>query len=246
LVSIITPAYNCEKYIAECIDSVINQTYKNWEMIIVDDCSTDDTCAVVERFSSSDPRIRLIRRTENGGPARTRNTALKAANGRYIAFLDSDDLWLPKKLERQLAFMEIKGAALSYTQYRRFTEDSKQPGPLISVPSFFTYRQLLQNTGIACLTVIIDTKFTGPIEMPLVQHEDYALWLKILKRGIVAQGLMEDLARYRITETSVSGNKVKSAIWVWRIYRDIEKLSIPDAARCFINYAWHAYGKRKA
>lgn len=215
-------------------------------MLIVDDCSTDATCSVIERYSASEPRIRLIRRTENGGPARARNTALKAAMGRYIAFLDSDDLWPPEKLERQLAFMDEKGAALSYTLYRQFTEDSDHPGRVISLPCSFNYRQLLKNTGIACLTVIIDTKFTGPINMPLVRHEDYALWLKLLKLGVVAQGLMEDLARHRITKASVSGNKLKSATWVWRIYRDIEKLSISYAAWCFLNYGWHAYRKHRA
>jgi teichuronic acid biosynthesis glycosyltransferase TuaG len=214
-------------------------------MIIVDDCSTDDTCNIVTQRMQADQRIQLIKLSSNQGPAVARNTALHAAKGRYIAILDSDDLWLPEKLERQLVFMAEKGAAMSYTLYRRFFEDSSTPGAVISLQSSFNYRQLLKNTGIACLTVIIDTKITGRIEMQPVRHEDYALWLKLLKRGIVAQGLMEDLARYRISKASVSGSKLKSVSWVWRIYRDIEKLSMPYAAWCLLNYGWHAYRKHK-
>lgn len=244
-VSIITPAYNAALLIFHAIESVQAQTYTDWEMLIVDDCSKDNTCAIVEGYALADPRIHLIRQFENGGPAKARNTALKAASGRYIAFLDSDDLWLPEKLERQLAFMAEKNAAISYTLYRRFTENKDQPGKVITLPGSFSYRQLLKNTGIACLTVMIDTNITGPLEMQLVRHEDYALWLELLKRGLVAQGLMEDLARYRIAKTSVSGNKLRSVSWVWRIYRDVEKLSLLYASWCLLNYGWRAYRKHK-
>lgn len=244
-VSIITPAYNAALLISHAIESVQAQTFTDWEMLIVDDCSTDNTCDIVEHYALSDPRIHLIRQSENGGPAKARNTALKAASGRYIAFLDSDDLWLPEKLERQLVFMAEKDAAISYTLYRRFTDNKDQPGRVISLPESFNYLQLLKNTGIACLTVMIDTKITGPLEMQFVRHEDYALWLELLKRGLVAQGLMEDLARYRIAKTSVSGNKLRSVSWVWRIYRDVEKLSLLYASWCLLNYGWRAYRKHK-
>lgn len=244
-VSIITPAYNAAHLIAQAIESAQAQTFTEWEMLIVDDCSTDSTCSIVENYALSDPRIHLIRQLENGGPAEARNTALKAASGRYIAFLDSDDLWLPNKLTRQLAFMAEKNSAISYTLYRRFSDDKDYPSDIISLPTSFNYHQLLKNTGIACLTVMIDTKITGPLEMQLVRHEDFALWLKLLKRGIVAHGLMEDLARYRIAKTSVSGNKLRSVSWVWKIYRDIEKLRLPYAAWCLLNYGWRAYRKHK-
>jgi teichuronic acid biosynthesis glycosyltransferase TuaG len=246
VVSIITPAFNANRTIAQAIESVQAQTFQNWEMLIVDDVSTDDTCAIVEKYVKVDGRIRLLRQRINGGPARTRNVALKVATGRYIAFLDSDDLWLPGKLERQLAFMAEKGAVLSYTLYRRFTGTSDQPGSLISLPRLFSYQRLLKNTGIAgCLTVIIDTEFTGPIEMPVVRSEDYALWLSLLRRGFVAQGLMEDLGRYRVSKSSVSSNKLKTACSVWNIYRDLEKLSVPYAAWCLGNYAWNAYRRNR-
>ena len=244
-VSIVTPAYNASLLIPQTIASVQSQTLKDWEMLIVDDCSTDETCAVVQRYAASDSRIKLICHSGNGGPARARNTALSAASGCYIAFLDSDDLWLPDKLERQLAFMGEKDAAFSYTLYRQFTENSEQPKKIILLPTSFSYRSLLRNTGIACLTVMIDTQKTGPIKMPLVRHEDYALWLNVLNRGIVAHGLMEDLARYRVAKGSVSGNKLRSVTWVWRIYRDVEKLSLPYAAFCLLNYGWRAYRKHR-
>lgn len=244
-VSIVTPTFNSALLITQAIESVQAQTFSDWEMIIVDDYSIDDTCTVVRRYIASDSRIRLISKAENGGPATARNTALKSAKGRYIAFLDSDDLWLPTKLQHQLDFMAEKNAALSYTLYRRFTENSDLPGGIINLPNSFTYHGLLKNTGIAgCLTIIIDTEQTGSVEMTLVHHEDYALWLSLLKRGFVAHGLQVDLARYRVSNTSVSGNKIKSASWVWNIYRNIEKLSIPYAAWCFLNYGWRAYQRR--
>jgi teichuronic acid biosynthesis glycosyltransferase TuaG len=246
VVSIITPAFNSSKLIGQAIRSVQLQTFKNWEMIIVDDCSTDDTPAVVTRYAAEDSRIRLICRSENGGPARARNAALKSAKGRYIAFLDSDDLWLSKKLELQLAFMAEQNSAFSYTLYRRFTDDSAQPGRLVSLSQSFDYRSLLKNTGIGCLTVMVDCELTGPIEMPLVRAEDYALWLGLVKRGFIAHGLQVDLARYRVAEGSVSGNKLKSASWVWFIYRNVEKLSISDAAWCFLNYVWKVLIRRMA
>lgn len=244
-VSIITPAFNASRTIAQTIRSVQCQTFKNWEMIVVDDRSTDDTYAIVEEFAASDNRIRLQQQPINGGPARARNAALKTATGRYVAFLDSDDYWLPEKLERQLAFMAARDAVLSYTLYRRFRHESESLGPLVQLPHTLAYKDLLKNTAIACLTVIVDRERTGYIEFPLIRHEDYALWLRLLKQGFVAYGLMEDLARYRVSSGSVSGNKLKSAAWVWSIYRNVENLSLTYASWCFANYVWNAF-KRNA
>lgn len=240
-VSIITPAFNASRTIGQTIRSVQGQTFQNWEMIVVDDRSTDDTCAIVKNFAASDSRIRLQQQLINGGPARARNAALKTAEGRYIAFLDSDDYWLPEKLERQLTFMTAKDVALSYTFYRRFREGGESLEPLVQLPRTLAYKDLLKNTAIACLTVMVDRERTGPIEFPVIRHEDYALWLRLLKQGFVAHGLMEDLARYRVSGGSVSGNKLKSATWVWNIYRTVEKLSLPYASWCFVNYVWNAY-----
>jgi teichuronic acid biosynthesis glycosyltransferase TuaG len=214
-------------------------------MIIVDDCSTDDTVAVIKNFAASDERIRLLRQPANAGPANARNAALKAARGRYVAFLDSDDLWLPRKIELQLAFMAKNRAALSYTAYRRFDPSSQRTGVLIPARPTFNYRALLGNPGIACLTAIVDRERTGAFLMPLVRHEDFALWLSLLRGGLEARGLNVDLARYRVSEASVSSNKVRSAQWVWSIYRDVEGLSLPYAGWCLTHYAINAVRKRR-
>lgn len=243
LVSIITPAYNAVQFIAQTIESVQNQTYSNWEMIIVDDCSRDETVKKVQTYAALDKRICLIKQKHNGGPATARNTALKAANGRYTAFLDSDDLWLPEKLDRQLAFMQQHDYAFTYTSYRRISENAEICGRIMPVPAALNYRQLLRNTAIATSTVLIDRDKTGPFSMTQTYYDDYVLWLTLLKRGQSAHGLQEDLMRYRIVRKSVSRHKLNSARWVWRTYRDVEKLALPYAAWCFLNYAWRACRK---
>jgi len=209
-------------------------------MIVVDDCSTDATADILRSFAAGDSRIRYVRHSQNGGPARARDTALKLAKGRFIAFVDSDDLWLPNKLEGQLAFMREKDAAISFTQFRRINRDATQCGGSIRIPPSLTYRQLLKNTAITTSTVILDRAKTGEFSIINTYYDDYALWLELLRRGFVAHGLQEDLTRYRVVGRSVSRNKLRSAFWVWRIYRDIEKLNLPYAMWCFANYTWHA------
>ncbi len=243
-VSIIVPAYNAARFIGETIKSVQSQTYKAWEMIIVDDCSSDNTCDIVEAIGESDERVTLIRHTRNGGPSAARNSALKAAKCRYIAFLDSDDMWLPLKLERQLAFMNKGEIRFSFTQYRRFY-DACDHGRIIPIPLQIDYRGLLKNTAIATSTVIVDREMTGPFKMVNTYYDDFALWLDLLKRGITAHGLQEDLMRYRIVAKSVSRHKGKSALWVWRTYRNVEHLGLFYSAWCFVNYAARAYVKYK-
>lgn len=243
LVSIITPAYNAARFIAQTIESVQNQTYVNWEMIIVDDCSRDETVKQVQAFAKLDKRICLIEHKLNNGPAIARDTALKAAKGRYIAFLDSDDLWLPEKLAHQLNFMKKQDYAFTFTSYRRLSENADACGRIIPVPLKLNYQQLLRNTAIATSTVLINRDRTGSFKMTKTYYDDYALWLTLLKRGFIAHGLPEDLMRYRIVRKSVSRHKLNSAKWVWRTYRDVEGLTLPRAAWCFLNYAWHAYRK---
>jgi teichuronic acid biosynthesis glycosyltransferase TuaG len=244
-VSVITPAYNAAGLVGQAIRSLQTQTFPDWEMLIVDDCSTDNTVAVIEQFAMSDERIRLLRSPTNAGPASARNAALMVAKGRYVAFLDSDDLWLPRKLELQLAFMAENGAALSYTAYRRFQTHPELAGPLIAARPAFDYRALLKNPGMACLTVMVDRERTGLFSMPLVRHEDYALWLGLLRRGLESRGLNLDLARYRVSEASVSSNKLRSAKWVWDIYRNNEGLNLPYAGWCLAHYATNALRKRR-
>lgn len=244
LVSVITAAYNAETFIAETIASVQAQSFDDWEMLVADDASSDRTADLVAAIAAEDHRIHLLHLDQNGGVARARNTCLEAARGRYIAFLDSDDLWLPRKLERQIAFMKERDAAVSYTAFRRIDESGAQIGRLVTVPSHLTYRQLLKNTAIATLTGMVDTRKTGTIRMAEARRDDFILWLSLLKRGFTAYGLQEDLARYRVVRGSLSSKPKRSATWVWTVYRDIEKLNPFYAAWCLAHYGARALLKR--
>lgn len=242
-VSVITPAFNARRFISETVRSVMTQTFSDLEMLIVDDCSKDDTAEIVRDLGRADARVRLIQHRENAGPATARNTALEQAQGRYIAFLDSDDLWLPGKLEAQVTFMRDRDAALAYTQYRRISETGEPISPVIPIPARLDYRGLLKNTAMATSTVVVDRAKTGPLRMIRTYYDDFALWLTILKRGFVAHGLREDLMRYRVVTGSWSRNKLRSAYYTWRVYRDVERLGAAYAAWCLVHYAWNGYRK---
>lgn len=245
LVSVITPAYRAERFIGETIASVQAQTHGDFEMLIADDVSPDGTAAVVEAIAARDPRIRLLRRPRNGGPAASRNTALEAARGRFIAFLDSDDLWLPHKLETQLRFMAETRAPLTYTRYRRIDDEGGLLSGVVPVPDRLDYRALLGNTAIVTSSVVIDREITGDFRMPSAFYDDFACWLAILRRGHVARGVQEDLTRYRVLARSWSRNKLRSAWQVWRAYRDVERLSILESADAFVSYAVNALRKQR-
>lgn len=244
LVSVVTPAYNSASFILGTIESVRSQSYSHWEMIIVDDRSQDDTYEIVEREAQLDSRIRLIRLDQNSGTAIARNIAMDAARGRYVAFLDSDDLWLPEKLEKQLEFMREKNSAFSFTSYRKINESGEEIGDPVAVPEWVDYRKLLKNTAIGCLTVMLDREKTGHLSMGTMRsRQDYVLWFALLKRGLIAHGIQSDLARYRIVSNSISRNKFKAARTVWKLYREVEELSLPYSLWCFSNYALRAYVK---
>ena len=243
LVSIITPAYRVEKIVQETIDSVISQTYTNWELLVADDCSPDSTAAVVERAGGVDPRVRLIKCAVNGGPAAARNAALRQANGRWIAFLDSDDLWLPTKLSETLEFAISRNSALTFTGFRRISFDGRSAGRYVPVPDRLTYRQLLGNTAIATSTVVVDRALVGDVLMRPVYYDDFVCWLEILKRGHVAHGVNKDLMRYRVVTNSVSRNKRRSASEVWRTYRTVENIGRIQSAWYFVNYSIRALRK---
>jgi teichuronic acid biosynthesis glycosyltransferase TuaG len=245
LVSIITPSWNVESLIGETIESVQTQTHADWELLIADDCSTDNTAAVIEGYAAQDPRIKLIRQARNSGPALARQAAIERAQGRFLAFLDSDDLWLPTKLERQLGFAQQRRAALSFTAFRRINENGTVTGRLIPVPDTLNYDQLLKNTSIATLTALVDREIAGNIAMKNEPYDDFCLWLSILKPGHVAHGLDEDLARYRVRGVSVSSRPLRSAGWVWHIYRNVERLSPVKSAWCFANWGARAWLKRR-
>lgn len=244
LVSIITPAYKAAGYIDHTIRSVQKQTYGTWELLIVDDGSPDNTAEVVLRYCALDSRIKLIRQ-KNAGPAMARQAALDAANGKFIAFLDSDDCWLPEKLALQLDFMEKTAASFTYTSFRRVDSSGQIVGHRVRIPGSLTYRQLLGNTAIATSTVVIDREKTGAFRMTRTFYDDFVLWLGLLKRGHTAYALDIDLMRYRVVSQSVSRNKFRSMRMVWKTYREIENLGWLVSAISFISYAFHAWRKYK-
>lgn len=247
LVSIITPSWNSEAYIETTVRSVQAQTYENWEMIIVDDCSSDHTTELIEAMAETDKRIRLFRQDVNGGAAKARNRALEQAAGRYVAYLDSDDIWCPEKLEKQLNFMKEKNCAFSCTSYE-VINDEGQPLqkyvymlPKVDYVGFLT-NNLLQTVGIMVDTEIVDR---ACLVMPDIRRrQDAATWLQILKAGHACYGLPEILAAYRRVPNSLSSNKWKAVKGVWSLYRDIEKLSLPFSCYCFVRYAVLAVWKR--
>lgn len=243
-VSIITPMYNAKRYIAQTIQSVLAQTYPDWEMIIVDDCSTDDSPAIVQEFARTDQRIRYFRQPENCGIACARNVAIGFAVGKYIAFLDSDDLWKPKKLERQLEFMHGNGAHFCHTACEVIDAEGNLTGQVRHVPETVAYQQLLKGNPIACLTVLIDREYFADIEMPQIPHEDYAAWLNLLKTGETAYGLDEVLAQYRLVGDSASADKRRAAVWNWNIFRHYLKLPLWKSCWCFVGYVYHALRRR--
>ena len=240
-VSIITPAYNSGKYIDETIQSVINQTHKNWEMIIVHDCSSDDTQLIVKEYASKDKRIKLISNKENYGVAISRNIGLKKAKGKYVAFIDSDDLWDKEKLKKQLVFMENNTIYFSFSSYQKFDSNSGKKEKVINVPLVITANEILENTIIGCLTVMINREKIGDFYMPNLNHmEDNATWYSILKKGYNAYGIQEILAYYREGTASLTSSKAKAALQQWRVYRDYFHFTVMQSVTYFVKWGYHA------
>ncbi len=245
LVSVITPSYKSEKFIAQTIESVLAQTYKNWEMIIVDDVSSDNSNKIIEKYINKDSRIKLIKLEINSGPAIARNRAIKEAKGRYIAFLDADDLWKAEKLEKQIDFMNKSNLSFTYSSYDLIDEEDNDLGSF-KTKDKITYDELLKTNSIGCLTAIYDTERLGKIYMPnILKRQDYGLWLKILKKINKTQGIVEPLATYRILKNSVSSNKLKAAKYQWKIYREVENINIFKSLYYFIHYTYNGLKKYK-
>ncbi len=240
LVSVIMPAYNCQAFLKESVSSVIEQTYPGWELLIVNDASTDDTLPIARRLAATDSRIRVISLEKNGGVANARNVGVAAANGRYVAFLDSDDLWLPEKLNDADAFHAEFRCSVQPSLSTAASATTEISANLFPSPEKVSYNQLLRGNVIGCLTVVIDrTKVPDP-SMPAIRHEDYVTWLRILRSGNTAFGISQDLARYRVGSGSVSADKKRAAAWTWNIYRNIEGLSLARSSWFFLNYFVHA------
>ena len=245
LISVIMPCYNMEKYISDSIMSVRQQTYPNWELLIVDDNSTDATASVVENHCRQDTRIQCTVKPNHSGIADTRNQCLKMAKGRYLAFLDSDDVWHPEKLERQLQFMTERNIGFSYSSYDCIDETGKPLEKSVKTAGNLDYDAYANNTIIGCSTVMVDKSIVGEVVVPNFRtSEDTATWLNILKKGFLAYAIDEPLTSYRIRQHSASSNKLKASSDLWRVYRKQEKMSLFKAFGCFVSYAFHAVKKR--
>ena len=245
MVSIITPCYNAEKYLAQTIESVLSQTCQDWEMLIVDDCSSDGSAQIIEEYARKDSRIKYLKTDRrSGSPTLPRNIGIENAGGRYIAFLDSDDLWLPGKLDSQLnAIKKNKDAAIVFSYYEKIAEDGTRSGRVIKSPASVTYDKLLRGNVIGCLTGMYDVDKVGKTYFVNEGHEDYILWLSILKKGYTAVNTEDLQALYRVRESSLSSDKGKAVRWQWRIYRDVEKLNLFKSLFCFTCYAFKAIVK---
>lgn len=221
IVSIITPTYNASKYIEATIKAIQAQTFQDWELIITDDYSSDNTIQIVEEFVKDDKRIKLFVLSENGGGGIARNNSIKHAVGRYIAFCDSDDCWFPTKLEKQLAFMEEKRCALSYSSYMTSDESGGING-IVVCPSQITYKSILRDNKIGCLTAIYDTSMIGKVYLPLIRkRQDWGLMIKVLKKCKVAYGLKEPLAIYRLVTNSISRDKQSLIKYNIGLYQEV-------------------------
>lgn len=229
LVSVIMPTYNCGKYILQSLDSVIAQTIKDWEVQIVDDCSTDNTAEVLKPYLEKYPNIHYYVLKHNSGPAAARTEAIKRATGKYIAFLDSDDLWKPDKLEKQIAFMEKTGAKFSATGYNWMNENGDDLHTALIPPPKTDYkRMILLSNPIGNLSVMYDQETLGKFEVPQIKkRNDFALWLKILKKTKYCYGMEEILGTYRIGRTdSISNNKLRQVRYHWQLYHKIERHNV--------------------
>lgn len=243
LVSVIMPAYNAADTIVDAIQSVVDQTHATWELLVVDDCSNDDTYSAAQNFSSKDSRISVYRLRKNGGVANARNFALERARGRYIAFLDSDDIWTCSKLELQLRTIKELNTGLCYGSYKRMSHAGNVENRVIPVPSNMSVKRLLRGNCIVMSSAIIDRHHFPQIKLRPVYFDDLVLWHEILTAGCLSVGIPEPLVYYRLTEGSISRNKFKSASEVWKIYRDQFGMKLPKSLYYFTFYSFNGIYK---
>ncbi len=243
LVSIIIPNYNGERFLQECLQSVQVQTYQNWEAIVVDDGSQDKSVAIIRNFATKDPRFKPVFLNKNQGVARARNLAMKMTTGKYIAFIDADDVWLPEKLSLQISFMEKNNINLSYSSYFTFDGNGKILN-FFKAPEKISYKDFLKTSSLGNLTGVFNAQELGKIYVkPYPIRVDYMLWAEILKRSVLAVGIEKPLALYRISPSSISKNKLKAAKWQYKVYRDFLKLSLPATLYYMLSYGY--YGIKK-
>ena len=238
-VSIIMPAHNAAKTIKESIDSVLSQTFTDWDLLVINDSSIDETEQIVSEYTRKDSRIRLLYTDKSvGKPFYPRNIGIKAAEGRFIAFLDSDDVWLATKLEKQIPLFDDEKVAIVFSYYEKFAtnEAETKKNRVIKSPASVSYNSALYGNPIGNLTGVYDSKKIGKVFYEDAGHEDYILWLTILKKGFIAKNTNTVEARYRVAEKSVSSNKGKSASWTWNIYRKTLGFNIVKSVFCYGMY----------
>lgn len=239
-ISIILPLYNASRFIGEAIVSVQAQTHTDWELLVVDDVSTDNSAAIVQKYAAKDKRIKLLQHSKNAGAAQARNTGIKNATGRYIAFIDADDVWLPNKLEKQLQFMHTNKLAFTYSSQLLIDANGKEKGRFITKP-VIDYRSMLKTCWVGCCTAMYDTEIVGKQYFETQRgQEDYILWLQIMKQIGTTKGIIEPLAKYRAVSGAVSANKIAAAKRQWKVYRELEKLNLMQSSYYFIHYAVNA------
>ena len=245
LVSVIMPSFNTGRWIEQAISSVCAQTFDDWELLIVDDCSTDDSLEKIYKWTNKDSRITLVRGGQKLGPVNARNCALATARGRFVAFCDSDDIWTPEKLERQLGVMESLKQAICCTAYNRINEEGYTIGAPIVPPSLIGIERLLLTNDVGMSTSLIDTEICGSIRLPsIARRQDYALWITLASKGYAAVGVPEPLVSYRVRRNSLSSNKCIGAYYHWRVLREFAKLTPWEAGWKFVWYTWFALTKR--
>lgn len=239
LVSIIMPLYNCEKYVLQAISSVVEQTYTHWELIIVDDCSTDNSYQLVQEAIKNNSQIHLYQLPSNRGVAEARNYAIKLSKGRFIALLDSDDRWLPEKLMKQVNHLIENNLVFTYSSYFIIDEENRRIGS-VQAPLDITYHKELKGNRIGNLTAIFDSQKIGKKTFQSIGHEDYLFWLEILQKFHSTKGVKDCLAEYRLSQHTLSSDKLKAAKWTWNIYRDSLHLSLAKSVFYFSFYVANA------
>lgn len=244
LVSIITATYNSEKFIAQTIQAIQQQTYTNWELLITDDCSQDNTISIIKEYQKSDNRIFLFRLEKNAGAGIARNNSIQKAKGRFIAFCDSDDIWLSNKLEKQVDFMLTNNLPFTYGAYQKMNEKGEK-GTIFYPPQEISYQDLLKTCSIGCLTAIYDTEKIGKMYMPSIRkRQDYGLWLLIFRKIKKTKGITNiPLAYYRVRAKSVSSNKIKAAIYHFKVLKQCGKVNTFKALYYFLHYAIRGFFK---
>ncbi|PVX50753.1 glycosyltransferase involved in cell wall biosynthesis [Balneicella halophila] len=236
-VSIITPSYNSEMYISETIEAIINQTYRNWELLITDDCSSDNTKEIVRNYQENDSRIKFFQLKKNLGAGIARNNSIEKARGRYIAFCDSDDVWKPDKLTKQIEFMERNALAFTYGAYQKMNKEGKK-GAIFYPPECISFKDLLKTCSIGCLTAVYDIDKLGKMFMPSIRkRQDYALWLEIHKKIKCSKGIVDEpLAFYRVRSNSISSNKLKAAQYYFRVLKEYGDVNFVQSFYYFFYY----------